>query len=133
MADGDLLDGLMDLLDTIVPRDAQVVAGELNPEPDVGVAAVLSASSDDSWNPVGVRTVQLRLRGDEDYRTVNTLADSIFQQLHGLSAVRMGSIVVAELTRMSYTSLGRDERGRWERSDNYLARVAYETPAPMAG
>ncbi len=134
--DTDLTDGIAGLLQSAgvgqmgAATGTAIVAMELNPEPDRGIAIIVGGVGDNALVPVGQRTVQLRSRGTTDTRDVGDLAQSAFAVLHGVHGVTFGTTVLTHLRRLSYTSLGRDDRGRWERSDNYLADIA-EPPSPQ--
>lgn len=100
-----------------------IVDGELNPDPDRGIAINVSVSFDDAWHATGGRRCQLYLRGTKDPRVVRSIAQQCFDVLHGIHGVRMGAVVVAHMWRTSAVSLGRDGNDRWERSDNYFVDV----------
>jgi hypothetical protein len=63
--------------------------------------------------------LQLRLRGTEDPRVCDDLADAIFEELDSLGRATLGGISIVDMWRQSYTSLGQDAQRRWERSENY--------------
>ena len=63
--------------------------------------------------------VQIRLRGLTDPLDVDDLADAVYELLDGAYGLRLGGIAVVHVHRQSYTSLGADKQGRWERSENY--------------
>lgn len=67
-----------------------------------------------------VTGVQVRVRGTQDPRVCDDLADAIFDLLDGATALTWGGIPVKDVGRRSYTSLGQDGSRRWERSENYL-------------
>lgn len=104
--------------------ETPIVSRELNPQPDRGIAIVIGGVGDNARLSVGQRTVQLRTRGTTDTRDVDDLAHAAFLVLHGVHGIPMGDINLAHLRRTSFVSLGRDGRGRWERSDNYFADIA---------
>lgn len=132
----DLSDGIADILQAAgigtqgASDGTAIVAKELNPQPDRGIAIVIGGVGDNVSTVNGRRTVQLRTRGTTDTRDVDDLAQEAFGVLHGLRAVQMGTTVLAHLYRVSHTTLGRDATGRWERSDNYLADIT-EPPSPL--
>ncbi len=66
-----------------------------------------------------VARVQARIRGDRDPRTVDGIADSLFDLLHGATRLYLGGVSVVQVRRISTAQLGPDENGRWERTDNY--------------
>lgn len=128
-ADSDLTAGIIDLIEAegIAVQGAStgtaVVAKALNPSPDRGIAIVIGGAGDNALIPVGVRTVQFRTRGTTDTRDVDALAQQVFDLLHGVHGLVMGGTVLGHMYRTSFTSLGPDDPGRWERSDNYLANI----------
>lgn len=63
--------------------------------------------------------VQIRVRGLQDPRDCDDLADAIFERLDGAEHLTLGDVKVVQMWRQSYTSLGQDQLGRWERSENY--------------
>jgi hypothetical protein len=68
--------------------------------------------------------LQIRLRGTEDPRVCDDLADAVFTALDSIGSagpVDLGGVKVVDMWRQSYTSLGVDGNGRWERSENYYA------------
>lgn len=68
-------------------------------------------------------------RAGLDPRPVGVLADACFDALHGLAGLDMpdGNRLI-DIARTSGTVLGQDSSGRWERTDNYRARV--HAPGP---
>ncbi|MDG4832429.1 minor capsid protein [Solwaraspora sp. WMMD1047] len=66
-----------------------------------------------------VSGVQIRVRAGADPRDCDDLADAIYEALDGLTGVTWGGIPIVQVRRQSYTSLGTDTSGRWERSENY--------------
>lgn len=74
-------------------------------------------------SPAGRSTIthgiQIRMRASADPRDVDDLADAVFDLLDSAGPLRFGGVVVNQLYRQSYTSLGQDSTGRWERSENY--------------
>lgn len=63
--------------------------------------------------------VQIRVRAGADPRDCDDLADSIFGLLDGAQGLTWDGIAVVQMWRQSYTSLGDDTNGRWQRSENY--------------
>jgi hypothetical protein len=63
--------------------------------------------------------VQIRIRAGTDPREADDLADAICDALDGAHGLTWGGIAVVQVWRQSYTSLGQDSNGRWERSENY--------------
>ncbi|MFF5228449.1 minor capsid protein [Dactylosporangium sp. NPDC000521] len=71
--------------------------------------------------------VQVRLRGDTDPRDCDDLADAVFEELDGATNLTWGGVRVVQIGRASYTSLGQDGNGRWERSENYYLQTMRPT------
>jgi hypothetical protein len=71
--------------------------------------------------------VQIRLRGTEDPRVCDDLADAVFDELDSLGRATLGTIAVVDMWRQSYTSLGQDAQRRWERSENYYVEAMRAT------
>lgn len=71
--------------------------------------------------------VQARLRAGPDPRECDDLADAVFDQLDGLAETTLGGIAVVQMWRQSYTSLGHDANGRWERSENFYVQAMRPT------
>ncbi|NUT31529.1 MAG: hypothetical protein HOV79_00490 [Hamadaea sp.] len=73
--------------------------------------------------------VQLRFRGTTDPQVCTDIADACYELLHGLGRVSVGGpitwgvVQVVQVYRQSYTSLGRDDNGRWEQSHNYYVEA----------
>lgn len=106
---GAYLPGEVAISDRYIPPDGQCITLSAYPAgPDLpGLADVT----------VGV---QVRVRGDEDPVTCDDLADAAYAVLHGAQALVFGAVAVVQIRRQSYTSLGPDANGRWERSENYF-------------
>lgn len=75
--------------------------------------------------------VQLRFRGTTDPRVCEDLADEAFDLLDSSGFQVWGTppadIVIADVYRASYTSLGQDSNGRWEASHNYFVEAMRPT------
>jgi hypothetical protein len=63
--------------------------------------------------------VQARVRGTQDPRVCDSIADAIYDLLDSVTRLTLGGIAVVQIWRQSYTSLGQDSNGRWEASHNY--------------
>lgn len=130
-----LLSGLAALLQTAgigtwstsaVYTSAQtgIVLGTIPSTPDRIVALTAYPVRDDPALSDSVVGVQVRCRwGGQDPRLVDDLADLIFDYLHGKTHFTVGTgaaaVTIVQCLRQSYAPLGRDQNGRWERSDNY--------------
>lgn len=71
--------------------------------------------------------VQIRVRGGTDPRECEDLADAIYTELDGLAGARWSGIPIVQVTRQSYSSLGTDANGLWERSENYYVQAMRPT------
>lgn len=71
--------------------------------------------------------LQIRVRGTVDPRVCEDLADSVFDQLDSLSGLVLNGVSVVDMWRQSYTSLGADDNGRWQRSENYYINAMRPT------
>lgn len=63
--------------------------------------------------------IQIRPRAGQDPRDCDDLADAVHDLLDGAEGLTLGGIAVVQAWRQSYTSLGDDANGRWQRSENY--------------
>lgn len=69
--------------------------------------------------------VQVRVRGDGDPVSCDDLADAVFEVLDGAGQrdggpqLDLGGVKVVQIWRQSYTPLGPDANGQWERSENF--------------
>lgn len=121
----DLIDTLADRIEArFDPATFSVAAGALNPAPDLGAALSLSIVSDDQRQPLRAYMLQVRTRGSIDARSVNDVAETIADTLHGMRAVPAGQSIIAMVHRTSSVGLGRDDQRRWQRSDNFLIEVS---------
>lgn len=103
------------------------------PDPDrVVVLSAYTSTGDEPLITLGRQPVQVKCRGAaDDALDVDTLADSIFDLLHGATNLTFGALHVAQILRTSGNiPLGMDEQSRrWMRSDNYYLDVDYPTTA----
>jgi hypothetical protein len=74
-----------------------------------------------------VQAVQIRLRGTADPRSCDDMADQVFELLDSREQWTCGGIPVVYSRRQSDSSLGADDRGRWEASHNYYFDVMRPT------
>ncbi|BCJ64150.1 minor capsid protein [Polymorphospora rubra] len=66
-----------------------------------------------------ISAIQIRIRAGRDPRECDDLADDVFDALDSAMGLRWRGIPIKQIWRQSYTSLGKDGNGRWERSENY--------------
>lgn len=74
--------------------------------------------------------IQFRVRGTQDPRSADDTADAVFELLDSIGThgqVDLNGVKVVDMWRQSYTSLGQDTNGRWERSENYYLNVMRPT------
>lgn len=77
---------------------------------------------DDTLHGHGTQGLQVRCRGTQDPRTAESLADTVFDALHGLTDHLLAgpeAITVAKAWRQSHAPIGTDSSGRWETSSNF--------------
>lgn len=104
-----------------LPADVRpILIAAVPSTPDVVIVLTPYGVSDDPSLSDSVQGLQVRTRGDADPRTVNDLADDVFDRLHGAQGVGLpGGLRLVSAYRQSHTPLGVDGNGRHERSDNY--------------
>lgn len=71
--------------------------------------------------------LQVRCRGGKDPRDVQSLADEVYDALHGARGLVLGPARVALLWRQSHLSVGVDGNGRWATSSNFYAQTAHHS------
>lgn len=110
--------------------DTGIVLRTIPQSPDAIVALSTYVVSDDPSLSDTVTGLQVLARaGGQDPRTVDDLADAIYDQLHGLHDTLLSTgIHVIECLRRSGTPLPQDDLHRWSRSDNYY--VTTHRPSP---
>ncbi|MEU1883430.1 minor capsid protein [Streptosporangium sp. NPDC020072] len=106
--------------------------GGLPSSPDTALALAVygvGPAGEDPTEPDSQVLMQVRIRGGQDSRVVDDLADLAFDALHGLSnQVLVGGAVVLLSQRHLIAPLGVDSSGRWERADSYAMRVHRPSP-----
>lgn len=74
-----------------------------------------------------IQGVQVRVRGDRDPRTSLDIMDAVYDALHALTHVTLGTapddVQVGQILWQSSAALGPDANGRYERSSNYYLNV----------
>ncbi|MFI6909654.1 minor capsid protein [Nonomuraea sp. NPDC050394] len=102
--------------------------GGLPPSPDNAICfAVYGAGTwtDSVTDADAMVQVQARMRGGQDPRVVDDLADGVYDVLQGLSNCQLATGVFVLLAqRRIVAPLDRDASGRWERADSYDLMVA---------
>lgn len=106
---------------TVVPIFMKSVPGT----PDSVITLSAYPVQDDETFNDSLVGMQVRSRGTKDPRSVEDIADSVFDALHGLGGIEITAGVWLVLCyRASGTSLPPDGNGRFERTDNYYMQVA---------
>lgn len=72
--------------------------------------------------------VQIRTRAPGMPTAVDDLDDEIYQLLHHIEGLNLGTIRVAMVWRQSHGTLGRDDNNRWNSTANYWLTIAKPTP-----
>lgn len=103
--------------------EVPVTIAALPPSGTQAVALTVYGSSDDPHYADSVVMLQAVIRGTTDPRSPDTVAAGIAELLHGRSGFTLGGVPVVESHRQSWSRLGRDENGRWLRSDNYYLQA----------
>ncbi len=107
--------------------DVAITIGGLPSSPDTAITLAVygpGPDGDDVTEPDSQVLVQARFRAGPDPRTVDDLADAVFDTLHGLSNQALpGGAFVLLSRRHLVAPLGIDASGRWERADSFQMRV----------
>lgn len=105
--------------DVFEPGDTAIVIRDIPAQPDRLITlAAYPVSGMPGLADVTVG-VQVRLRAGRNPSACDDLADAIYELLDGAHSLRLRGVAVVQIRRQSYTSLGADSGGRWERSENY--------------
>ncbi|MDN5687008.1 MAG: minor capsid protein [Brachybacterium sp.] len=99
--------------------ETAITVGALPASPARAVALTTYGSEDDPVLADSLVMVQATIRGTTDPRTVNATAAALFDLLHGRTGFTLAGVPVILARRVSWARLGRDEGGRWRRSENY--------------
>lgn len=94
------------------------------PDRAIALATYPVADGDDAGLADTITAVQVRTRGTQDPRTVDDLADAVFDLVHGAAMLTLGTVHTSLIRRQSGGLIGPDERGRHERTDNYYVYAA---------
>lgn len=111
------------------PGDVAIILRGIPQQPDKLITLAAYPRDDNRHRGMADHdtAVQIRVRGDQDSRTCDDLADAIFTELDSLAGVTLGGVPLVQMWRQSYTSLGQDANGRWERSENYYVEAMRPT------
>lgn len=103
------------------PTDKAIVLKVIPETPDTVIALTTYPVSSDPSLSDSVTGLQVLTRAaGQDPRTVDDLADLIFDQLQGLHDVTLGTGVrLVQCLHHGGGTLGEDDLHRWSRSDNY--------------
>ncbi|MGW6498548.1 minor capsid protein [Nonomuraea angiospora] len=102
-----------------VSTDVAIVFGRLPTTPDRAIALAaygVDQFADDPVNTDGTQGVQARIRGTQDPRVADGIADAVFDALHGWQNPAAGILLA---TRRINAPMGIDGNQRWERADSY--------------
>jgi hypothetical protein len=100
-------------------NETAIVIRAIPPSPDRLITLAAYVVGGGHGNASTTQGVQVRLRAGKDPRDVDDLADAIFDLLDSAGPLTLGGVGVSQAYRQSYSSLGQDGNGRWERSENY--------------
>ena len=102
-----------------------IVLGNVPQSPDRIITLTGYGVGDSPNLSDSVLGVQVRCRwGGSDPRPVDDLADSIFNLLHGKTALTLTTgVTVVQCLRQSATTLGQDGNSRWSNASNYYLTV----------
>lgn len=104
-----------------------VVAGAMPQQPSKLIALTLYPVADDPALSDSTIGCQFMFRGDGNTTTVADMAEAVFNVLHGLTHMVVGSpgsqVHINQMYRKSFADLGPDQNGRYERSENYWIEV----------
>lgn len=93
------------------------------PDRAIAITAYNDTDTDDAGLSDVTALVQFRTRGTTDPRSVDDLADAVFDDLHGAWGLTLGTgpaaVHTSLIRRRSAALLGPDKHGRHERTDNY--------------
>jgi hypothetical protein len=133
-----ILTGVAELLDEYevaewssgaVPiSEPAVYLGRLPDAPDRALALASYPVAADPWLTDSIVGVQVRVRGTTAPDVARDLASAVFDALHGLHDVELGTgtdraLWVRMIVWQSGASLGPDANGRHERTENYYVHV----------
>jgi hypothetical protein len=89
------------------------------PGTDRALALTAYTAGDDPARPWSQIRLQVRTRGTQDPRDVNTLSDQVYDLLQSLGPVTYASVSVSQILRVSSLPMGQDANQRWEQSQNF--------------
>lgn len=115
------------------PTGPVISVNRLPDQHDVSIMLTASPVTSDSHLSDSVVNVQVRTRSvapREGGRTTgaDNVSDPIFEALHNLRNVDIGGIWVERIDHIGGASMGADDKGRPERSDNYQLELLRPTP-----
>jgi hypothetical protein len=133
-----LLTGIAELLDeygvaewssgAVSTVEPAIYLGRLPDAPDRAIALASYPAAADPWLTDSIVGVQVRLRGTVDPGAVRDLAGAVFDALHGLYGIELGTgtdhaLWVQMIDWQSGAMLGPDRNGRQERAENYYVTI----------
>lgn len=111
-----------------------VVIGRMPEAPDRCIAFNVYAAVDEQLQNLTTYRVQVRIRGGvNDALDPADIAGSVFDVLHGITHVDLGSVHVATSRRLMVAPLGVDDSDRTERADSYELDVNTPTTPARPG
>ncbi|WP_242908671.1 minor capsid protein [Actinomadura terrae] len=100
------------------------------PDAALALAAYGDPENEDAGLSHVIQAVQIRTRAAAP-DAVDDLADRVWDEFHGATMLRLGTgpnvVATTLIRRRSSAALGRDARGRYERTDNYYVTAARPT------
>jgi hypothetical protein len=106
--------------------DTAIIFKNMPSKPDRVITLTAVPLTDMTMIPVGKMLVQVRTRGlPNNPLDVDDLGDAIFDLLHGLTNVTMGSTHIIQCLRNSSVPMGVDNSQRFERVDHFYIDMDY--------
>lgn len=117
-------------------NETAVVFKSMPSSPDRAIVLTAVPMTDQVFIPMGMVLVQARCRGvPGDPLDVDDLGDAVFDLLHGLKAMTLGSVHIIQCLRNSSVPMGQDSSRRSERIDHFYIDLDYAptTNRPAGG
>lgn len=107
------------------PNLPAVVLKKMPASPDRAIVLNLVSQGDDVSMPLGRVMIQVRSRGAKnDPLDASDLDDAVFNLLHGISHLAVGSAEIIQLRRQVNTTLGFDDLNREEVVSQFYGDIA---------
>jgi len=107
--------------------DLGITHRRLSDQPTRQISLAYYPVTSDPGQAIIQGAVQVRSRGTEDPSDVDSIADAAYVILHGLDQVSSNGVYFGHIWRQSGSSLGADNTGRWQWTDNYYFWSARQT------